>query len=136
MAQTEPDPVGLIAVLADEPVGWCACGPRARYSVGSSARSKLVTERELGEAALVWHVACFFVRPDQQGGLLVVSMLREAISLARDHGASAIEAWPLPPGYRSPAQAHFGREGMFTRLGFEKVEQPAPDCVIMRLDLA
>jgi hypothetical protein len=63
-------------------------------------------------------------------------MLREAISLARDRGASAIEAWPLPLGYRSPAQAHVGREGMFTRLGFEKVEQPALDCVIMHLDLA
>ena len=135
MAQTEPDPVGLIALLADNPIGWCACGPRARYTVGSDVRSKLAAERELAGAAVVWHVACFFVRPDQQGGSVVVSMLREAISLARNRGASAIEGWPLPLGHRSPAQAHVGREGIFARLGFEKIEQPAPGCVIMHLDL-
>jgi hypothetical protein len=29
-------PMGILASVAGEPVGWCACGPRSRYAVPSA----------------------------------------------------------------------------------------------------
>ena len=135
LGRTGPDPLGVVATSGGEPAGWCACGPRARYTVALSGRSSLLAERPRADDEDVWLIPCMIVRPGENAVGLAVPLLRGAVELARDAGATAIEAWPLARGVRRAADLHVGRQGMFARLGFSLVEQPTPDRVIMRRQL-
>src|SRR5512133_4206897 len=53
MATTSPVPMGILASVAGEPVGWCACGPRSRYAVGIGGRSSMLRHRSPPEDASV-----------------------------------------------------------------------------------
>lgn len=136
MAVSEPSPMGLLAVHDGEPVGWCACGPRARYKTALAGRSSALSRRPAVEDDRVWLIACIIVRPERRGSGVGVPLLRGAVSLARRAGAPAVEAWPLASGARRPAMTHVGREGVFARLGFVTVERPSTERVLMRLELA
>ncbi len=81
-------------------------------------------------------IACIFVRPGSRSAGVVVPMLRAAVCIARDEGASAVEAWPLALGVRNAAEAHVGREVVFARLGFTCIQRPSADRAIMRLELS
>jgi hypothetical protein len=61
--------------------------------------------------------------------------MRAAVELARREGASAIEGWRLAGSERRSGDAFFGREQVFEELGFNCVERPSPERVIMRLEL-
>jgi GNAT superfamily N-acetyltransferase len=135
LSVSQPDPMGVMATRDDDPVGWCACGPRARYTVALGGRSKLLSARPREQDDDVWLIACLFVPPVAEGSGVAVPLLRAAIALAADAGAAAVEAWPLASGVRRPAEAHVGREGVFGRLGFRCVARPSPERVIMRLEL-
>lgn len=135
MAVSEHDPMGVLAVENGEPVGWCACGPRTRYLAAFDGRSGLLSELVRDEDHRVWLIACTVIRPDHRRGGVVLSLLRGAVSLARERGASAVEAWPLAAGIRRAADDHVGREAVFAHLGFSCVQRPTPTRVIMRLDL-
>lgn len=129
-------PMGVLAALNDEPVGWCACGPRARYRAAEQGRSRPLTLLPRGDDDRVWLVACIFVARDARGRV-ALPLIRAAVDLARRQGASAVEAWPVSSSTRRrPEWAHVGREAAFTRLGFTIVGRPTPDRAIMRLDLA
>lgn len=136
MAATEDHPMGLVAFRDDEPVGWCACGPRTRYAAAAAGRSRLLVGRPRDEDDVVWLIACSYVRPDRGATGVAVAMLRAAVLLAQSAGAVAVEAWPLALGVRDAAQAHVGREGVFARLGFRRIEHPHPQRVIMRRELS
>jgi GNAT superfamily N-acetyltransferase len=136
LAASEPYPMGVLAVRDGEPIGWCACGPRLRYTASLAGRGRPLAHRPRDEDRDVWLIACLFVRPDRAGDGVLVPLIRGAIRLARDAGATAVEAWPLALGVRRPGEAHLGREGVFARLGFRRVEQPSPDRVIMSLDVS
>jgi hypothetical protein len=135
MAVTEQDPLGIVALRDGDPVGWCACGPRARYTTALAGRSRHLTHRAREEDHDVWLIACLFVPPAAEGSGVVVPLLGAAIALARAAGAAAVEAWPLASSVRRPAAAHVGRQGVFARLGFTCVARPLPDRAIMRLEL-
>jgi hypothetical protein len=134
LAASESDPMGVIAVRDGVPVGWCACGPRARFTTALTGRSRLLGHRPREDDGDVWLIACLFVRRGRTGDGVVVPLIRGAIALAVDAGATAVEAWPLAMGIRRPGEAHVGREGVFARLGFERIERPSLERVIMRLD--
>jgi hypothetical protein len=131
-----PASMGVLAVRDGEPLGWCACGPRIRYKAALAGRSSILARRPPEEDDRVWLVACVIVRPEVRVSGAAVRLLRGAVSLAREAGASAVEAWPLADGVRRPGDAHVGREGVFARLGFECVERPSAERVIMRVELA
>jgi hypothetical protein len=135
MAVSEHDPMGVLAVQNCEPIGWCACGPRTRYRAALDGRSGLLSERPRDEDHRVWLVACAVIRPDYRQGGVVLPLLRGAVSLARERGASAVEAWPLAAGIRRVADDHVGREAVFARLGFTCIQRPTPTRAIMRLEL-
>ena len=135
MAASSDLPVGVVATLENEPVGWCACGPRARYTAAIQGRSRLLAGRPRDEDSSVWLVACVFVAAASRGTGAAVALLRAAVALAGTEGASAVEAWPLATGVRRPGEEHLGREGVFARLGFRCVERPTVDRALMRLEL-
>ena len=121
--------------MAEEPVGWCACGPRSRYTAAIGGRSRLLAGRPRDEDDDVWLLPCLFVRPKNRGLRITVPLLRAAVALARQQGATAVEAWPLATGVRRPGDEHIGGEALFTRLGFRSVQRPDADRALMRLDL-
>lgn len=134
MAVSESSPMGVLAVHEGQPVGWCACGPRARYKAALAGRSSVLSRRPAAEDDHVWLIACIIVPPDRRGSGVVVPLLRGAISLALASAAPAIEAWPLAHGVRRPAMTHVGRERVFARLGFVAIERPSAERVLMRLE--
>jgi GNAT superfamily N-acetyltransferase len=135
MATVNSTPMGILASVAGEPVGWCACGPRSRYTVAVSGRSKLLASRAGAEDESVWLLPCLFVRVGHRGHGVTYALVRAAVELARREGAFAIEGWPLAESNRQPADAFLGREKVFEDLGFSCVERPSPQRVIMRLEL-
>lgn len=65
------------------------------------------------------------------------ALLEGAVGLARAHGASAIDGFPLAgDGRRSGGDLQVGVEPLFAACGFEAVRRPSANRVIMRRDLA
>ena len=134
MAAQAPTPMGVLGLVDGEPIGWCACGPRSRYRASSSGR-QMLHHRTRAEDEWVWLVACLFVRSGFRGQGVTSALVRSAIRLARDHGAAAIEAWPVTGPDPQAADAFLGREKTFEHLGFRCVERPSANRSIMRLEL-
>lgn len=133
MAAGAGAPMGVLASVAGEPVGWAACGPRSRYAV--SPRSELIRTRARAEDGSVWFVPCLFVAAGHRGRGVTYALVRAAVELAHGHGASAVEAWPRAGADRSAADGFLGREKVFADLGFRPDDRPGADRVIMRLEL-
>lgn len=110
---------GLIALDGDRVVGWVSVGPRADYR-------RLERSRVLApiDGAPVWSIVCFVVARRSRGRGVASAMLDAAVSYAREHGATALEAYPteLEPGeWTAAANVFGGTLGMFERAGFEVV---------------
>ena len=135
MAEVSQTPMGVLALVAGQPVGWCACGPRSRYMAAIGGRSKLLLGRERAEDERVWLLACFFVGVEHRGQGVTHALMCSAVDLARGEGAVAIEGWPLAASARRSADAFVGQERVYEALGFSCVQRPNPQRAIMRLEL-
>lgn len=135
MAAGSGPPMGILASVSGEPVGWCACGPRSRYAVAESGRSELLQDRDRDEDESVWLVPCLFVRKENRGQGVTYALVRAAVELARREAAVAIEGWPSAGSDRRPEDAFLGREEVFEDLGFHCVARPGARRAIMRLEL-
>lgn len=133
LTRTESTPMGVLASVAGEPVGWAACGPRSRYA--GSPRSVLIRGRAQAENDTVWFIPCLFVSPGQRGHGVTYELVRAAVELARHEGAAAVEAWPRAGSARDPAEGFLGRERVFADVGFRPVDRLGSDRVLMRLGL-
>ena len=134
MAEVSATPMGILASVAGQPVGWCACGPRSRYTAAISGRSKMMRGRERAEDESVWLLPCLFVGVEHRGQGVTYAMVRSAVDLARLKGAVAIEGWPLAGSGRQSSDAFVGREKVYQALGFSCVQRPSPQRAIMRLE--
>jgi GNAT superfamily N-acetyltransferase len=135
MAASGTAPMGILASMAGEPAGWCACGPRSRYPAAIHGRFALLRERDRAEDDVVWLLPCLFVAPGHRGQGVTHTLVRAAVDLARRERASALEAWPSSGPDRRPADAFLGQQEVFEAVGFRCVARPRPDRVVMRLDL-
>lgn len=127
-------PMGLLAYEDGRPVGWCAVGPRSRYERAIGPRVKILKGRDPSEDDDVWLVTCFFVRVGFRAAGITYRLLEAAAELAREHGAKAIEGFPLSTDTPS-ADAFIGRARLFEACGFECVARPSPRRAVMRRDL-
>jgi len=111
------EPVGVLAYVDGEAVGWCSIAPRESYAAVLASR---VIPQVPGDR--VWSVACFFVaaRARRQG--LRARLLGAACTYAAESGAAVVEAYPSPNGrsYR-----YMGTRELYRAAGFEDV--PVPD---------
>ncbi|WP_435768849.1 GNAT family N-acetyltransferase [Nocardioides sp. SYSU DS0651] len=98
----EQGPLGVIAYAttgtdepdgtdgaAEEPVGWAAVAPRADTTFARNRRIPTVDDLP------VWSVWCIRVRPGHRGRGVSHALISGAVDFARDHGAPALEAYPL-----------------------------------------
>lgn len=136
VAAADPHPMGVLATVDGEPVGWAACGPRSRYPVATDPANSLTAVMERSEDDRVWLAPCLFVRPDHRGTGITYALVRAAVALAADHHAVAIEGWPVAGSDPPPGEEFVGREKVFADLGFRPLDRPTPNRVIMRRELA
>ena len=132
VAQTPP--IGLLAYREGRAVGWCAAGPRARYE--RALRSKTLAGHDPAEDDSVWFLPCLFVRAGERRKGVAADLLAAAVELAREHGAPAVESFPLTGGEkRGSADVYVGTEAMFAAAGFEVLSRPTKNRVVMRRNL-
>ena len=124
---------GLLAYLDDQPIGWCAVGPRADYP-------RLMRSRILApiDGADVWAVVCFFVEKTHRRQGVATALLRAAIEHVRAHGGRMVEGYPKDSekGAEVDSFVYTGLASSFRSVGFTEVERRAPTRPIMRYDVS
>lgn len=135
LAAASRHPMGVLALLDDLAVGWCACGPRSRYTAALNGRSQLLRTRPRDEDDHVWLIASLFVDAGHRGRGITHALIAAAVEVARREGAMAVEGWPNTSSTPPTADLFVGRERVFHALGFERVDRPTPQRSIVRLDL-
>jgi GNAT superfamily N-acetyltransferase len=106
---------GVLAFEGDEPVGWCAFGPRRDFVKLDRAPSF-----RCDDAGRVWSIPCFYVPARHRGKGVGTALLRAAVSELRKRRAPIVEAYPVrPSGKPIPgAFAWTGTLPMFEKAGF------------------
>jgi GNAT superfamily N-acetyltransferase len=122
-------PVGVLAYLAGEPIGWCSVAPRDTFQ--GLERSRVL---QRVDDSPVWSVTCFFLDTRVRRRGVTADLLRAAIEYARSQGAALLEAYPVDEHARS--YRFMGRRQLFERTGFVDITPPARSRVVMRLALA
>ena len=126
----DPAP-GLLAYQDGRAVGWVSVAPRADY--GRLVHSKV---RPPIDDRPVWSIVCFVVSKSVRGRGLTTLLLDAASAYARDHGAPALEAYPVDPGDgRVPAALGYtGLLSTFEAAGFQVVQAiDSPQSTVRRV---
>jgi GNAT superfamily N-acetyltransferase len=121
LCSREPAP-GMVAYIADQPVGWCALGPRS--DMGRLERSRTIPRVDERPA---WSVVCFVVRAGHRRRGVARALLDGAIAYATECHAELLEGYPVETGGEriSAAFAYVGTTRMFEAAGFERVQMTA-----------
>ncbi len=110
---------GVIGYHDGVPVGWCSISPRSE--IPRLTASALI--RPIDDVA-VWSIICVVIRGGRRRQGLTRPLLEGAVGYAADHGAPAVEAYPVdPPGRMDLTMAFVGTRAMFEAVGFEVVGQ-------------
>lgn len=127
-------PVGLIAYVGSDPVGWVAVGPRSDYPRLNRGRDTAPVD----DNPDTWVIPCFFVREEYRGQGVATALLDGAVNHAGEQGALVVEGIPSDPATRrrSPTASYTGVTGMFERAGFVECARRTPKGrVLMRKEL-
>ncbi|MDX8442027.1 GNAT family N-acetyltransferase [Mesorhizobium australafricanum] len=116
-------PVGIIAELDGNAVGWCSVAPRETYR----RLSKQQDDSETG----IWSIVCFYVPRALQGGGLASALLDAAIDHAFARRARIVEAYPVDEA--APSYRFMGFRDMFVARGFREVGTAGTRRHVMRL---
>ena len=105
---------GVLAYDGDVVVGWAAVAPRADLPFARSRKIPHVDDLP------VWSVWCLRVRPGHRGQGVAHALLDGAVGFARDHGAPAIEGYPVDNDGRKVdlTMAYVGTRSLFEAAGF------------------
>jgi len=126
---------GLVAYLDNEPVGWCAIEPRTAYP-GLLRNNRVPWEGRAEDKAddSVWAVTCFFTRAGFRKRGVSRALARAAVEFAHEHGARAIEVYPIITKNVISEELHVGTEDVLADAGFTEVSRPTLRRVVMRID--
>jgi hypothetical protein len=107
-------PIGVLAHLDQEPIGWCSVAPRESYAALERYRAlPRIDDRP------VWSVACFFVSSRIRRSGATLGLLKAAVEYARSQGAEIVEGYPVEPGPR--LYTYMGSPSIFRAAGFQDV---------------
>ncbi len=115
---------GVLAFVGDEAVGWCSIGPREAFP--GLARSR-VLQTDWHEGT--WSVTCFYLPAKWRHRGVASALLKEAVKIARDSGASELEGYPVRPSPKGTGEipaafAWTGVPRLFERHGFTNISPP------------
>jgi GNAT superfamily N-acetyltransferase len=130
---------GLVAYLGQEPVGWVAVEPRTAYPRLPKVRTVWSGRQEDKADDGVWAVTCFVTRKGYRKRGITYALAAATIGFARDHGARALEAYPMITSRGKEitwGELHVGSRQVFADAGFTEVSHPSPRRVVMRIDFA
>lgn len=124
---------GILAYLGNQPVGWCAYGPKDEFPrVDRGPYYKRVGPAGLaGEHRRLWRIVCMVVDKDHRGKGVAAAALRAALQSIRRQGGGIVEAYPVVATKGGSQSIWFGTVGMFEREGFKRVA-PMGASVLMR----
>ncbi len=107
---------GVLAYDGDTVVGWAAVAPRSELPFARSRKIPHVDDLP------VWSVWCFRVRSGHRGRGIAHALLEGAVGFARDHGAPAVEGYPVEnDGAKVDlTMAYVGTRALFESAGFHK----------------
>jgi len=134
-----PATTGLVAYLGTEPVGWVAVEPRTAYQRLLRSRTVWSGRHEDRADDSVWAVTCFVTRKGYRKRGITYALAAATADFARDHGARALEAYPMitTPGKEITwGELYVGSRQVFADAGFTEVSHPSPRRVVMRIDFA
>ena len=120
-------PLGVLAYLGGEVVGWCSVAPRHSYRAVLASR---VIPAVPGDD--IWSVVCFFLAPSARRSGLLPLLLEAACAYAAESGAAALEAYPWPGG---ASYRYMGTRDLYLGAGFRDVPVPDGCRPVMRLPL-
>lgn len=111
-------PPGVVTYRDGVPVGWCNVG--ARSDIPRLAHSTKI--RPLDDVP-VWSIVCVVVRGGHRRQGVTAPLIEGAVAYAAEHGAPAVEAYPVDPQGRRMdlTMAFVGTRSMFEAAGFEVV---------------
>jgi sugar phosphate isomerase/epimerase len=107
-------PIGVLACLDQEPVGWCSVAPRECHAGLERYRALPRIDEQP-----VWSVVCFFVGAALRRRGMTLDLLKAAVDYAGAQGAKIIEGYPVEPGPR--LYTYMGSPATFRAAGFTDV---------------
>ena len=123
---------GVLAFIGEQPVGWCAFGPREDFPRVASVRAYKQTENPPG----LWSINCFYIDKDHRGQGVARALLAAALAACKRHGARVVEGYPVDSASRaSAAFAWTGPRSIFDQRGFRAVPTPPTAKPLVRLTL-
>jgi GNAT superfamily N-acetyltransferase len=127
---------GLVAYAGSEPVGWCRLGPRAQFAPLHNSPVPWAGREEDKDDTAVWALVCFVVRAGHRRRGISQALVAAAVDYARQHGASALEGYPMATGEGDIpwGELRVGAHGAFKRTGFEEITRPTQRRYVMRMD--
>jgi GNAT superfamily N-acetyltransferase len=124
----EDVPVGVLAYLDGEPVGWVAVAPRV--ALGALERFKALARID---EQPVWSVSCFFLDRRIRGQGARLGLLNAAVAFALEQGARIVEGYPVEPG---KLYGYMGAPDIFRAADFVDVTPPGRERQIWRYTVA
>jgi GNAT superfamily N-acetyltransferase len=124
---------GVLVYEGDQPVAWCALGPRASFP--RLERSSLLASID---DEPVCAITCVFVHRKHRGAGLLAAVLDAVCGYAATRDYTIVEGYPVEPrpGRRAGSDtAMTGIAGSFLDAGFTEVARPRSDRPIMRRSL-
>jgi GNAT superfamily N-acetyltransferase len=126
------EPVGLIASVDGEPIGWIALAPREVYWRIEHSRSlKRIDDKP------VWSITCFFVKKEYRRTGVSNILIRGAVEYAEQHDITMLEAYPTIPYSEKIPDAFLwtGSLSVFVRNGFTVVQRNGKSRAIVRREI-
>ncbi len=123
--------LGALAFAGDEPVGWCAYGPRRDFVRLDRTRTLACSDAER-----VWSLPCFFIKPGWRRKGVATALLRHAVKSLRQRGAEIAEGYPVNLKHADQpypnAFAWTGTRSLFQSVGFNLAGSSKSSKVRMR----
>ena len=125
----EGKPIGLIGILEDKAIAWCAFAPREDFiKLEKSRVHKRIDNKH------VWSIPCLFIDKDYRRSGVSVQLLKGAINYAKENSIKIIEAYPtIPTQDKIPDSfAWTGLYKSFEQAGFKIVDRTSKNRPMVR----
>jgi GNAT superfamily N-acetyltransferase len=110
---------GVLVYHGEKPVGWCQFGPSKELP-----RIDNMKDYKPSHQGDLWRITCFFTDRDYRRKGVAKAALKSALDYMKEHGAEAVEAYPVDPKKRHSSNMLWnGTPDLFNSMGFTEVRK-------------